>query len=146
MSRDDKQIKGDKLRNAILIVWLASKYDKNLSAAKLRRIIGYDSSGLYSASESGWFKQEKDKIVLTDKANSYLHETLLKPHSNIRTLLIYFAFVPAINFLDWYLLTSFNINMSYHPLVSIAFFILFLLIALNWYRLVWWTFKRKGNP
>jgi hypothetical protein len=87
MSRDDKQIKGDKLRNAILLVWLASKYDKNLSAAKLRRIIGYDSSGLYSASESGWFKQEKDKIVLTDKANSYLHETLLKPHSNIRNQL-----------------------------------------------------------
>ena len=144
MNKDDIQIVGDKLRNAILIVWLASKYDKQLSASELRRIIGYDSSGLYSASESGWFKQEKDKIVLTDASNSYLHEKLIKPYSIVRTILIYIALFPLINFLDWYLLTSFNINMIYHPLASITSCVFCLLIALNWYRIVWWILKRKG--
>ena len=145
MSRKAEQIVGDKLRNALMIVWLASKYDKNLSVSELRRMSGYDSSGLYSAMESGWFKQETEKIVLTDKAVVYLYENLIQTHSLIKTILVYIAIFPLLNLFDWYLITSFNINLFYNPLASIASIILLLLLAFNWYRVVWWTLRRKSD-
>lgn len=145
MSKNEDQISGDKLRNAILVIWLASKYDKNLPKSDLRRISGYDSSGLYSAIEAGWFKEEQDKVVLTDKAVSYLKKNIIEFRRVIKILLVFIGFFPLMNFLDWYLLTFKNINLIYEPISSIASTILLLLLALNWYRLEWWFLKRKAK-
>ena len=71
---DAPEIVGDKLRKALMIVWLANKFDRNIQISKLRRLIGYDSSGLYSAIDSGWFKEENGRLLLTEKANSYLQK------------------------------------------------------------------------
>ena len=40
-----EEIIGDKLRKALIIVWLANKFDRKIQISKLRRSIGYDSSG-----------------------------------------------------------------------------------------------------
>lgn len=144
MAKSEDQIYGDKLRNAIMVIWLASKYAKNMSKSELRRISGYDSSGLYSAIESGWFREEGNTVILTEKAISYLKRNLLEYRTMIRTLFVFITIFPFINLLDWYLLTFHNINLVYNPLSSIASAIPILLIALNWYRIEWWLIKRKS--
>lgn len=145
MSNSEPEIVGDKLRNAILVVWLASKFDKNTSKSELRRITSYDSSGLYSAIEAGWFKEEQDRLVLTDKAIIYLRKNLVEQRTLSRMLLAILGFFPMMNFADWYMLTFLNVKVIYNPIASIASASLFLIVAFNWYRLEWWTLRRKAN-
>ena len=139
----EKEIVGDKLRKALVVVWLANKYDKNIQTAKLRKIIGYDTSGLYSARETGWFKEEEGRLVLTEKAGLYLQENLLLPHIITRRLLSYIAIFPLLNFIQWILLNYFNILLFADPLASLASIALLVLFILNWYRIYWWVLKRK---
>ena len=145
MSDAPEEIIGDKLRKALIIVWLANKFDRKIQISKLRRLIGYDSSGLYSAMDSGWFKEENGRLLLTEKANSYLQKNLLTTHSLIRRLLTYMAVFPLINLFQWFLLTYYNLYLVFNPYGLLAAIFILFFFAMNWYRIYWWLIKTKNS-
>ena len=140
---DAPEIVGDKLRKALMIVWLANKFDRKIQLSKLRRLIGYDSSGLYSAIDSGWFKEENGRLLLTEKANSYLQKKLLTTHNLIRSLLTYMAVLLLGNLFQWFLLTYYGVYLVFTPYALLAVIFILLFLVINWYRFCWWLIKTK---
>ena len=68
-----KTIRGDRLRELILLVGLKDKYGGSFSKSELRRIIGYKrGGGIYDALEkSGFFVIDGDNISLNEEGKKY---------------------------------------------------------------------------
>jgi hypothetical protein len=90
--RKEEKLKGDKLRDLILVVYLNNKYDKDKNRIPwLKEKLGYSTGGIYNAlNDSGFLERTGDEIYLTEKGTDYLNKQIL-PH--------YTAFNPLGNFL-----------------------------------------------
>jgi len=95
--------------------------------------------------DSGWFKEENGRLLLTEKANSYLQKNLLTTHSLIRRLLTYMAVFPLINLFQWFLLTYYNLYLVFNPYGLLAAIFILFFFAMNWYRIYWWLIKTKNS-
>lgn len=62
--RKEEKLKGDKIRDLILIVYLNNKYDKDKNRIPwLKEKLGYSTGGIYNAlDESGYFERTSDAI------------------------------------------------------------------------------------
>jgi len=78
--RKEDSIKGDKLRDLILLVYLNNKYGlgKKIKISKLKEFLGYSTGGLYNAlDESGFFIRKGDGIALSASGETYAGKKLL---------------------------------------------------------------------
>ena len=91
--RNEEDLRGDKLRELILWVYLHNKYEKDpIKMSFLREKVGYRSpGGLYSAiNSSGYFDRRNDEITLSESGLDYLSKRILPQYK---------AFDPVFNFL-----------------------------------------------
>lgn len=139
----EPEIVGDKLRRALFIVWLATKFEKKISIADLRRLSGYSSSGIYSAKEAGWFTENKDGCIrVTDKGELYLEKNQLVVYKSIRQFmvsLLFFLFYLLIQKLSY---QYFGILMMSRVSWLIMSMIIILIMIFFWYRIIWFLEKR----
>ena len=136
-------VRGDKLRNAILVIWLANKFEKGISKSELARISGYKGTGLWSASEHDWFIEnpEDNMIKLTEKAESYLKKNQLDTFYYARMVLVTIAYLLGILAAQDILMDTFNFALKYewqHLSLPIIFLIL---VITNFYRIIWYFTK-----
>lgn len=138
-------VKGDKLREAMRVVWFANKFEKGISTSELSRMSGYSSTGIWSAIEHGWFKEApEDKMIqLTDKGELYLKEKLLTSFELLRMVFALITSFLMFLALQDIFLDVFNIPLKYeweHLFPSIVFLAV---VYYFYYRIVWIVRKRK---
>ena len=76
-------VKGDKLRDLILLVYLNNKYGKEKNEIpELQEILNYSTGGIYGALDfSGYFQRSPVGIELTEKGKDYLTKKILPQYN-----------------------------------------------------------------
>jgi len=137
------EIVGDKLRKAILIVWFLNKFNDSMPTAMIRRMAGYQGSGVYSAMESGWFREEGGRIELTTEAELYCEKNILPKYKIARMFFIYTAYTLILLLVNEYLIINYGLMLRF---TFYSVLIVFLFIMAFWgffYRIIWYI--RKYN-
>jgi hypothetical protein len=100
-----KAVRGDKLRDAILYVYLHTEFSKDkIKVADLKKTVGYGSGGAYSAFESRYLEKINDEIRLTEEGIDYVKSRILpkfdiyKSYGNVIITISVFFFV---QWLEW---------------------------------------------
>lgn len=140
-----KSVRGDKLRDALLFVYMHNKFSKDkIKVADLKKIVDYSAGGAYSAFESRYLEKTGDEIQLTEEGKDYVKNQVLpqydiyKSYGNVLlTLGIFFLF-------QWFYWTYLNVPVIlswYFALMILAFglFLRFFILRFNFYI----TKKRK---
>ena len=105
--KKEDRLKGDKMRDLIIMVYLNNKYDKDKNQISwLKQNLGYSTGGLYNAlDESGYFERTPKEIRLTQKGANYLNKHLL-PQYTVFYPIGYFLIILGFVFLfQWYFWT-----------------------------------------
>ena len=105
-----KEVRGDKLRNAIFYVYLHNRFTKDkIKVADLKKTVGYGSGGAYSAFDSRYLEKENEKIGLTEEGEEYVKDRILpqfdvyRSYGNVLIVLGVFFFV------QWFEWTFLNV-------------------------------------
>lgn len=137
-------IKGDKLRELILLVYLNDRYglNKKLKASKLKEFLGYSTGGLYNAlDESGYFERNKDEITLSEKGARYAKRELMRQFKAIYPIGYFLLLFGIILVGHWYLLTHHNILLFFDWTVGFSFILGGLLLRFALPAFVFWMLK-----
>ncbi len=142
---DVPRVRGDTLRKAMVVVWLANKFEKGISKSELARISGYKGTGLWSASGHDWFiESPEDKIIkLTEKAELYLKENQLNTFYYARMVFITVAYLLGFLALQDILMDAFNYALKYEWQYLSPAIIFCILVITYFYRILWYFTKRK---
>ena len=140
---DAPELVGDKLRQAILIVWFLNKFNENISTAAIRKMAGYEGSGIYSAMESGWFKVENGVITLSPDAELVCEKKILPKFKIARTFILYLAYTPLLLILNEYLVRKYSLMLRFNYEVTLVTIFVALICWLFFYRIAWFNIKRK---
>ena len=141
----ERIVKGDKLRDLILLVHLNNKYGKDKNEiSTLKKILGYSTGGIYHALDnSGYFNKTPNEIQLTEKGEKYLNKKILPRYSIFNSIGNAFIILGFISILQWISWTYFQhawINPWYSGLsLIVGGFILRFFIL----RLQYWVTNRK---
>jgi len=125
-NRKEENLRGDKLRELILWVYLHNKYEKDkIRMSFLKEKVGYRGpGGLYSAIDSsGYFDRKNDEITLTEKGVDYLNRKILpsyKVFNPIGNFLIILGLVFLMQCYFWTYLSSPLIISWYSAIIVVA--------------------------
>jgi len=102
--KKEEKLKGDKLRELILMVYLNNKYDKDKNRIPwIKEKLGYSTGGLYHAlDDSGYFERKKDEIHLTEKGTNYLNKQLLPQYTAFYPIGNFLIILGFVFLLQWY--------------------------------------------
>jgi len=108
-------LKGDKLRDLILLVHLNNKYGKGRNdTPELKEILGYSTGGIYNAlNESGFFERRTDGLHLTNKGEDYLRGRILPQYDIFKTMGLTFVFLGFVFYLQWFQWTYKQTNLVF---------------------------------
>lgn len=137
------EIVGDKLRNAILIVWFLNKFNEDISTAAIRKMAGYEGSGVYSAMDRGWFIVESGVIKLTPAAELYCEKKILPRFKIARVFILFLAYTPLLLLLNEYLIRTYGLMLRFNYEVMLVTIFVAFFCWLFFYQLVWYNVKRK---
>jgi hypothetical protein len=140
-----EKLRGDKLRELILLVHLNNKYGKGRNEIPaLKEILGYSTGGVYNALDSsGYFERTANSIQLTELGKKYLNREILTPYkisNSVGNVLIIAGFVFLLQWIEWTYLNYALILPLWFALLAIgggAFVRFFIL------RLEYWLIKRN---
>jgi hypothetical protein len=140
-----KAVRGDKLRDVLLFVYMNDKFSKDkIKVADLKKIADYSTGGAYSAFESPYIEKRGDEIHLTEEGKDYVKNRILphydayKSYGNVLLILGFFLFF---QWFEWTYLNVPVIPTWYLALTVFIFglFLRFFILRFNFYV----TKKRK---
>lgn len=137
-------IRGDKLRDLILLVYLNDKYGlgKRVKISKLKRFLGYSTGGIYNAlDESGYFTRKGDEILLSDKGERYVRKELMQWYRVVYPLGYFMVCFGIVLVGHWYLYTYHDIFLLFNWAVGFAFIGGGLVIRFALPLLTYWLLK-----
>lgn len=137
-------IRGDKLRDLILLVYLNNKYGlgTKVDVSKLKDYIGYTRTGLATAlSESAYFIRKGDEITLTDAGERYVKKVWMPYYRAFNPIAYFFIFLGLILLTQWYLLTYNKILLSVDWYAGVALIAGGLLIRFALLPASYWLLK-----
>lgn len=142
--KKDEQLRSDKLRDLILIVYLNNRFDKEKNRIPwLKEKLDYSTGGLYSALDnSGYFERKTDEIVLTEKGMTYLNKHILPQHTAFYpfgNILIILGFIFLLQWIYW---TYFQITMFVPWYSAVIIIAAGVLIRFFYFRFNYWFMKR----
>jgi hypothetical protein len=105
--KKEEKLRGDKLRELILLVYFNNKYDKDKNKIPwLREKLGYSTGGLYNAlDDSGYFDRKQDEINLTEKGIDYLNNHILPQYTIVYPICNAVIILGFVLLLQWYFWT-----------------------------------------
>lgn len=134
-----KAVRGDKLRNVLLFVYMNQKFSKSkIKVADLKKIVDYSTGGAYSAFESDYLEKTGDEICLTEEGKDYVEERILPKYDAYKSY-GYILFALGILFLfQWFEWTYRNVPLIlpwYFGVIILAFglFLRFLTLRFDYY-------------
>ena len=138
-------LKGDKLRDLILLVHLNNKYGNGRNEiSELKEALGYSTGGIYSAIDSsGYFERKPDGILLTQRGKDYLKSNILPQYDIFKTIgyaMLFLGFLLIFQWLEWIYFGTYLVFPWYSDLgfVGIGILLSFLML-----RMKYLLFKRK---
>ena len=141
---EDTEVRGDLLRKAIFVVWLANRYNKTISVSELTRIAGYSSSGIYSAKETGWLKINGN-VTLPQKRELYLEKNILYYHKAVKQITLSILIFTIMMILQRYAYDQYNIILIGSPILLYTSAIILIFLYIFWYRLLWIITKNRAR-
>jgi hypothetical protein len=140
------KLKGDMLRELILLVHLNNKYGKGKNKIpELREIVGYNSpGGIYSALDnSGFFKRTRDEIKLTEKGEQYLNREIMPRYNILQYVGDAFIVIGVTLFFQWIVFTFFHYVWLPAWYAGLSVFVGGLVLRFLILRLNYWEIRRK---
>lgn len=146
MRRKRESLRGDKLRDLILLVYLNNRYGlgKKIRVSNLKQFLDYSTGGLYHAlGASGYFKRKGDDITLSKKGEEYVRKELLQPYKALYPIGYFFVFFGIVLIAHWYLLTYHNILLPFDWITGFSFIIMGLFLRFALLSFVYWYLKLR---
>lgn len=106
--KNKASLKGDKLRELMLFVYLNNKYGRSTkyNISELKQFIGYSAGGIYNALDSsGFFVRNGSDITLSKKGKDYVKKELMHSFENFYPVSYFLVFLGVILLVHWYLYT-----------------------------------------
>ena len=143
--KTEELIKGDKLRDLILLVHLNNKYGKGKNEIPtLKEILNYSTGGIYSALDSsGYFERTNDGVILTKEGQEYIDKKILPRYSILKSVGDILIFLGIISIIQWILWNWYQyawIPSWYSGLSPLAGGLVLRFFGL---RLHYWLIKRR---
>lgn len=137
-------IRGDKLRDLILLVYLNNKYGLGtaIRPSKLRQYLRYSTGGFYNAlDESGYFTRKGDEIQLSSKGERYARMELMSQFRAFNPIAYFLVFFGIVLMAHWYLYTFYKTFLFFDWTVGMSFTILGLVLRFALPFFVYWFLK-----
>lgn len=144
--RKEENLRGDKLRELILWVYLHNKYENDkIKMSFLKEKVGYHGpGGLYSAINfSGYFDRENDEITLTKKGVDYLNKQILPQYKVFNPVGNFMIILGLVFLLQWYFWTYLHtpwVTPWYSAITCVA---LGVFVRGFFMRVVYWIMKHS---
>jgi hypothetical protein len=141
--KKEEKLKGDKLRDLILIVYLNNKYDKDKNRIPwLREKLGYSTGRIYNAlNDSGYLERTGDEISLTKKGTVYLNRQILPHYTAFNPLGNFLIALGFIFLLQWYSWTYSHVAAVLPWYSAIMIIVGGILVRFLFLRIVHWMMK-----
>jgi len=139
--RKNEKLRGDRLRDLILLVYLNNKYGgEKIKLSWLKEKLGYSTGGLYSAlDESGYFERKGDEIRLTEKGKAYLREHILPQYTVFYPIGNFLIILGLVLLLQWYLWTYLHTPMIFQWYSAVIVIAGGIILRVFLMRLVYWV-------
>lgn len=144
-TKSEELVKGDKLRDLILLVHLNNKYGKGKNEIPaLKEILDYSTGGIYSALDnSGYFERTTDGIQLTEKGKKYLSEKILPQYSLLNSVGNVFIVIGAVFILQWLEWTYWQHAFILNWYAGLSLLVGGLVLRFLGLRLHYWVIRKK---
>lgn len=99
-------LKGDKLRELILFIYLNDKYGRSseFRISELKNFFSYSTGGIYGALDSsGFFIRNGSTIKLSEEGVEYAKKELIIPFKNFYSIAYLLVYLGLLLLLHWYL-------------------------------------------
>lgn len=145
MVKKEEKLRGDKLRELILLVYLNNKYDKEKNRVPwLKERLGYSTGGLYSALDnSGYFERKNDEINLTERGISYLKKQILPQYNALNPMGNFLIVLGLVFLLQWYLWTYANTSMIFPWYTGAVTIATGIIVRFFFLRLGYWIIRNR---
>jgi len=110
-------IKGDRLRDLMLLVHLNNRYGMGtkMDDSRLAEFLHYSRTGLSTAiKESGFFEEKGDEITLSEKGERYVRAELLPSYRAVNPIGYFLIFLGSLLFVQWYLVSYYRTLLVFH--------------------------------
>ncbi|MEM2249423.1 MAG: hypothetical protein QXP16_01860 [Candidatus Bathyarchaeia archaeon] len=143
--RKDEKLRGDKLRDLILFVYLNNKYGgEKIKLSRLKEKLGYSTGGLYSAlDESGYFESRGEEIRLTEKGEAYLRKHILPQYTVFYPIGNFLIILGLVLLLQWYLWTYLQTPMIFQWYSALMIIAGGIILRVFFMRLVYWVMVHR---
>jgi hypothetical protein len=138
-------LKGDKLRDLILLVHLNNKYGKGRNdVSEMKESLGYSTGGIYSALDSsGYFERKPDGILLSPKGEQYLESKVLPQYDIFKITGYTILFIAFVFIFQWFGWTYLKVYLVLPWYSDLGFIFLGTLLSFFMLRVKYLVFKRK---
>jgi hypothetical protein len=142
--KDEDLLKGDKLRDLILLVHLNNSFGKGKNdISELKEKLSYSTGGIYNAlDQSGYFERTPTGIKLTEKGEAYLRKSVIPQYDTFRMMGYIVLFIGVLLMFQWIEGTYFD-NILLFPWYSDIGFVLLGLFLIFILRIKFVISKRK---
>lgn len=144
-NKSKDSLKGDKLRDLILLVHLNNKYGKGKNEiSELKDKLGYSTGGIYSAIDySGYFERTPSSIFLSAKGEDYLKKYVMPQYDIFRMIGYCILFIGFLLIFQWFAWTYLKTTLLFPWYSDLGFIIFGIVLSFLMLRLKYLFFKRK---
>ncbi len=134
-----KAVRGDKLRDVLLYVYMHNRFSKEkIKVSELKKIVDYSAGGVYSAFESPFLEKTGDEIHLTEEGTKYVKERILPKYGiyqSYGTVLLLVGIFFGFQWFEWTFVKVSIIPSLYFTIILMAFgvFLRFFILRFNFY-------------
>ncbi len=141
----DERIRGDKLRNMILLIYLNTKYGTGkVRISKLKETLGYKGQGIYNILDgSNLFETNlaRDDVRLTEYGTRYVEKWWLPYFSAFNPVSYLFIILGSLLLIHWLLRTFANIIIVFDLYSGLALIVGGIILRFFFLRLFFWIMK-----
>jgi hypothetical protein len=145
MARKDQKLRGDKIRDLLLLIYLNEKYGGGkVRISALKETLGYSTGGIYNAlDESGYFMRRGDVVTLSQSGQEYVKKQWIPYLQVVNPFSYFLIFIGSLLFMSWFLRTYYSIILVfgwYEGLLTIA---VGLILRFAFSRIMYWFYKLR---
>jgi hypothetical protein len=142
--KTEELVKGDQLRDLILLVDLNNKHGKGKNEIPaLKEILNYSTGGIYHAlNNSGYFERTTEGIQLTEKGKKYLEKKILPRFTILHPIGNFLIFIGVAFLFDWFAWNYLSIALVAQWYSGIIGIVCGIIVRFYFLRLYYWIVKR----
>ena len=145
MAEKNKKLRGDKIRDLLLLIYLNEKYGGGkVRISALKETLEYSTGGIYGAlDESGYFERRGDVVTLSQNGQEYVKKQWI-PYLQVVNPFSYFLIViGSLFFMSWFLRTYYDTILTFGWYEGILMIIAGLILRFAFSRIMYWFYRLR---